>query len=223
MKGSESGVRKRYDATARYYDMALKLYALAGINQKLRKKAVSLLQLQRGDHVVELGCGTGVNFSLILESIGPEGRLTGVDISPNMLDIAQRRVVHAGWRNVELVHQDIVEYRYPGEVNGVISVGVLGYIDDCDRLIESASQAIVSGGRFVVLDGKLPDRMPGWLFDLFIRVSRPFGVTRDYFEKWTWKLVERYFGETTFESLYGGMLFLSSGRAPGKKEKRTKR
>jgi len=46
-----------------------------------RVKAVQALELQNGDAVVDIGCGTGLNFSLLEEAIGPEGTLIGVDLA----------------------------------------------------------------------------------------------------------------------------------------------
>ncbi len=137
--------------------------------------------------------------------------MIGVDLAPNMLVRARERVEREGWKNVELVQSDIAAYNFPEGVNGVLSIGVFGYIADCDRVIKAASQALVPGGRLVVMDGKRPDRLPLWVFKLIVWLSRSFGVTSDYFDKRTWESVERYFRETGFEQMYGGMLYISSG------------
>ena len=210
---SKQKIRSHYQSGARYYDFALRLYGLIGIRKAYRVKAVKLLRLQRGDSVVELGCGTGVNFPIIIEQIGPEGRLIGIDFSTKMLECARERVERAAWKNVELVQSDITEYRIPEGISGVFSMGVFGYIDDYDRLIKAASGAIVPGGRLVIMDGKQPDRLPSWVFNFIVWASRPFGVTADYFDKRTWESVQRYFRETAIEHLYGGMIYISSGTA----------
>ncbi len=80
-------------------------------------------------------------------------------------------------------------------------------------MIKAASHALVPGGRLVIMDGKRPDRLPSWVFNLIVWLSRSFGVTSDYFDKRTWESVERYFRETAFEQMYGGMLYISSGTA----------
>ena len=67
-----------------------------------RAKAVSLLGLRPGDSVVDVGCGTGLCFSEIVEQIGPSGRLLGIEPSVEMLGRAAERVARAGWGNVEL-------------------------------------------------------------------------------------------------------------------------
>lgn len=210
---SKQEIRLSYDSAAKYYDFALRLYGLIGIRKAYRSRAVQTLGLQRGNCVVELGCGTGINFPLIVEQIGPEGRLIGVDLSPRMLACAQERVERAGWKNVQLVQSDIVEYNFPEGVNGVLSIGVFGYLADCDRVIEAVSHALVPGGRLVIMDGKRPGRLPLWVFKLIVWLSRSFGVTSDYFDKRTWESVERFFRETAFEQMYGGMIYISSGTA----------
>jgi len=70
-----------YDTSVNRFDL------FSGIGFKLsawRKEAVSELNLQKGDIVVDLGCGTGLTFSLIQKKIGPSGRLFGVDLSAEM-------------------------------------------------------------------------------------------------------------------------------------------
>ncbi len=212
---SKHEVQAMYQSGAKHYEFTMQLFRLIGLRMKAyRSRAVELLRLQRGDFVVELGCGTGLNFPGILEQIGPEGRLVGVDLTPKMLTIARKRVKRSGWKNVELVHSDIAAYDFPEGVNGALSTGVFGYVAEYDRVIQTASHALVRGGRLVIVDGKQPERLPSWLFKVVLWLGRPFGATRDYFEHHTWEAVERYFRETTFEQMYGGMVYISAGTTP---------
>ena len=94
---------RRYALGAPVYDVlsgerpVYRVGRLAGINA---------LRLSPGDTVVDLGCGTGLNFPLLMERIGPGGLLVGVDRSHEMLRVAHRRVVRRGWDNVRLVGAD---------------------------------------------------------------------------------------------------------------------
>ena len=63
-----------------------------------RREAVSRLALQHGDLVVDIGCGTGLNFALLQEAIGETGRIIGVDLTDAMLEQARQRVAAHGWK-----------------------------------------------------------------------------------------------------------------------------
>lgn len=90
-----------YDLISPIYDQAIRrLYF------PYRKKAVQLLQLKSGQTVLDIGCGSGLNFELIMEAIGPQGTLIGVDFSAKMLERAQKSIDQHGWKNVYLLQKD---------------------------------------------------------------------------------------------------------------------
>jgi SAM-dependent methyltransferase len=62
---------------------------------------------------VEIGCGTGLNFGLVQERIGPTGRLLGVDLCADMLEQARQRVAARGWDNVELIRARATDFDFP--------------------------------------------------------------------------------------------------------------
>ena len=100
-------IRDLYRKRAGRYDLTANLYYLIGFRERhYRKRAVAALDLQKGDTVVELGCGTGLNFSYLQSMVGPEGKIVGVDLTDAMLARAAQRVDRHGWRNVELVQAD---------------------------------------------------------------------------------------------------------------------
>jgi demethylmenaquinone methyltransferase/2-methoxy-6-polyprenyl-1,4-benzoquinol methylase len=179
-----------------------------------RSLAVQKLSLKRGDCIIELGCGTGLNFPFIIEQIGSEGRLIGIDLTPGMLDLARVRVERADWNNVELIQSDLAAYDFPEKVNGVLATGVFGYIAEYDPIIKAISRALHSGGRLVILDGKRPEKLPSWLFKIVLKLGRPFGFTPDYFNVRPWESVKTYFQETSLEQKYGGLIYILSGTAP---------
>ncbi|MEW1808331.1 class I SAM-dependent methyltransferase [Pseudarthrobacter sp. NPDC080039] len=61
-----------------------------------------------GQQVLDIGCGTGLNFSLLQERIGASGTIVGIDRSAEMLRQARRRALAHGWQNVILVQADMV-------------------------------------------------------------------------------------------------------------------
>lgn len=110
-----------FDRRAARYDVTANLFYLAGFREfRYRKKAVEALGLHSGDRVLEPGCGTGLNFSLIQRRIGPEGRIIGVDLSGAMLQRARDRVERNGWRNVNLCEADAAEFRSSEQADAVL-------------------------------------------------------------------------------------------------------
>jgi hypothetical protein len=67
-----------YRRRARHYDFTAQLYYLAGFREwAYRERAVAALRLNPGDTVVDIGCGTGLNFMLLQEAVGSRGNHRG--------------------------------------------------------------------------------------------------------------------------------------------------
>lgn len=221
MQISKKQVEDAYQKNAKTYDLAVKIfYPLIGLKiGEYRKKAVDYLNLNNGDLVVDLGCGTGLCFPLLMEKIGPNGKLLGVDISTEMLSVAKERVKDAGWSNVELIHSDIEEFEFPTEINGLISTGVFGYLEDSTNILEKIHKSLANNGKVVIVDGKRPQKWPSFLFKLFVKLSSPYGLTESYFDNNTPEIVSRLFQNVTFEDMYGGLLYITLGEKDEKAAK----
>lgn len=70
--------------------------------EPLRREAVRLLNLQPGDTVLDLGCGTGLSLPLLAEAVGSGGRVIGLEPCPEMMGVARERVANGSWSQVEL-------------------------------------------------------------------------------------------------------------------------
>ena len=77
---------ERYRAHAEGYD------ASAARTMRLRRRTIAALKLRRGDSVLDVACGTGLSFPLLLAAVGEEGRITGVELSPDMARRARDRI-----------------------------------------------------------------------------------------------------------------------------------
>lgn len=93
--------RQAYSIGAGFYEARTRGFA------PYRRRVVERLPLRRGDAVLDVGCGTGLCFPLLLDRVGPEGTVVGVDASRPMLDLAAERTAANGWRNVHLVHAEV--------------------------------------------------------------------------------------------------------------------
>ncbi|MEJ2182953.1 MAG: class I SAM-dependent methyltransferase [Nitrospirota bacterium] len=201
-----------YRKRAGAYDLSANLYYLIGFREMhYRRKAVSLLDLKGGDTVVDLGCGTGLNFGLLRKAVGPEGRVIGVDLTPEMLERAEKRIRRNGWGNVALVQGDASDYRFPEAVRGIVSSFAITLMPEYDRIIRRGAEALVRGGRFVVLDFKRPETWPEWLVRAFVFITSPFGVTLDLAERKPWESINRYLRPMAFKEVYFGSVYISVG------------
>ncbi len=202
-----------YTRRARNYDFTANLYYLIGLREwRQRHLAVKDLRLKQGDTVVEIGCGTGLNFGLFQRHIGPAGRVIGVDLTPAMLEQASRRVARRGWKNVELVQSDAASYVFPENVTGVFSSYALSLMPDCGRVVDNAAQKLANGGHMVVLDLKVPDGTPRWLYKLALPLVRPFAVKTDFRLLRPWDTIRdalhRNFEIISEKSFYLGVIYI---------------
>ena len=177
-------------------------------------QAVDALGIEAGDTVVDLACGTGLNFERILERAGPTGRIIGVDLTAAMLDRARERVARHGWTNVELVHSDVAAYAFPSGVQRIISTAGITLVPEYDLVVARSAKALASGGRLVIYDFKIPDDWPEWRIQIQMRIRARFGQTRDLGERRPWESIARHFPVHTMEELYAGLAFLSVGEKP---------
>ena len=205
-------VQNIYRKRAGLYDLTANFYYLIGFReQHYRQRAVEFLRLKKGDVVVEIGCGTGLNFPLLQRRLGPEGKIIGVDLTDRMLEQAQRRVIRQGWNNVELICMDAARFVFPPGVNGILSTFALTLIPGLDRIIRTGSASLAPGGRFVILDLKKPENASLWLTSLMVRLTAPFGVSLDLADRHPWESVKKYCPVTFCEEFFFGFVYLSVG------------
>jgi demethylmenaquinone methyltransferase/2-methoxy-6-polyprenyl-1,4-benzoquinol methylase len=216
MDSTRKHVIERYRDRARHYDLTANLYYLLGFREwAYRREAIQALRLRPGDTVVEIGCGTGLNFPLIQQAIGPEGRIVGIDLTDAMLTQAQRRIEAKGWRNVDLVEADALSFHFPAGVNAILSAFALSLVPECGSVITRASTALAPGGRCVVLDLKVPNRAPDWLVRALLPIVRPFVVTEDVIARRPWNVIRTAMRASLIDcawvELFFGFAFLSAG------------
>jgi demethylmenaquinone methyltransferase/2-methoxy-6-polyprenyl-1,4-benzoquinol methylase len=220
------GTRERLIATyrkkAKHYDVTSRFYPAPGYPQRAyRLRAVRALGLRPGDCVVDIACGTGLNFALIQDVIGPEGRIVGVDLTDAMLAQAERRIETNGWSNVSLVHADAAEFAFPDRVDAIVSTYALTQVPACGAVIARGAAALRGDGRLVVLDLKAPENAPRWLAQLGTAVARPFGSIDQWVARRPWEEIRATMHETladvAWNELFGGTAFLAvgSGRQSG--------
>lgn len=130
-----------------------------------RRAARLALDLKPGDRVLDVACGTGLNFPHLRELVDERGKVVGVDLTPAMLDIARKMIVKNGWTNVEVHEADAANLPFPDtSFDKVIVSFALIIIPDYVRAIEQVRRVLVPGGRFVAVEMRSGiHSLPAWL------------------------------------------------------------
>ena len=210
-----------YRKKAKHYDITSRLYPVPGYPQRTQRlRAVRALRLRPGNTVVDMACGTGLNFALLEKVVGPGGRIIGVDLTDAMLARAQDRIKKNGWSNVSLVQADAADFDFPAEVNAVLSTYALSQVPECAEVIAHGAAALSGGGRWVVLDLKVPDNTPGWLAQLGTATVRPFAFIDEWIMRRPWEAIRAAMREElsdlSWTELFFGTAFLAAGSAPSR-------
>jgi arsenite methyltransferase len=113
----------------------------------------SLGALQPGERVLDLGCGAGTDTLVAAQMVGPEGSVTGIDMTPEMLAKARTSAGEMGAENVEFVASEAERLPFPdASFDVVISNGVIDLVPDKDAVFSEIFRVLTPGGRIQIAD-----------------------------------------------------------------------
>jgi ubiquinone/menaquinone biosynthesis C-methylase UbiE len=214
--GTREHLIETYRKKARHYDVTSRLYPAPGYPQRAQRlRTVQALGLRAGDTVIDMACGTGLNFQLLQQAVGPGGRIIGVDLTDAMLARAQDRVKANGWGNVSLVQADAAGYDFPPDADAILSTYALTQVPECAQVIAHGTRALPAGGRWAVLDLKVPSSTPAWLAQLGTATVRPFAAIDQWITRRPWETIRAAMQEEltdfSWTELFFGTAFLAAG------------
>jgi SAM-dependent methyltransferase len=118
-----------------FHDLTLQLFRLAG--------------LERGMHILDIGCGLGDVAFLAAEIVGPEGLVIGVDRSPEAIALAQERASAARLTNMRFMVQDVSELILDEPVDAIVGRLILMYLTNPSLVINRLLDNLSPGGTVV--------------------------------------------------------------------------
>jgi SAM-dependent methyltransferase len=125
---------------------------------------VALASLRPGEAVLDLGSGGGIDCFLAARRVGPEGKVIGVDMTPEMIHLARENAQKSGLRNVEFRLGEIENLPLGNDsVDAAISNCVINLSPDKERVFREIYRVLKRGGRMmvsdIIIDGELPERV----------------------------------------------------------------
>jgi ubiquinone/menaquinone biosynthesis C-methylase UbiE len=180
--------------------------------RSLRQEAVRLLQLKPGDRVLDAGCGPGGSFPYLLDAVGPSGEVIGVEISPEMVTSARKRIEKNRWRNVQTIESAAETAKLSGLFDGLLMLGAPD-IYASPQALNNLLPHLSSHARIVAFGGKLSHRAFG-------KVLNP--LFRSMFQKLSfastpglayepWSLLKNRVHELHIQEQFLGWMFLAYG------------
>ncbi len=209
-----------YTTFAPFYD------ALSGewpVYRVGRVRGIRALHPAPGDQILDVGCGTGLNFALLQRRIGKTGRIVGIDSSAAMLRQARRRVRARGWTNVVLVQADaqtmtttdlssaLQQQDARPTADGALATYSLSLMPHWLTAFDHLCSALVPGGAVCVVDMQRPlgaARVLGWLAEAACRLGGS-DITAH-----PWTAVEEQCSDVVVDQARGGHLQIRAGRLP---------
>jgi ubiquinone/menaquinone biosynthesis C-methylase UbiE len=154
---------------AKFYDSAVSLVSL-GKEQDIRAMTIELASLQPGERVLDVGCGTGSLTLAAKKQVGITGQVVGIDASPEMIEIAQRKASQSSM-NVTFQLGLIEDIPYPNQTFDLVLSSMMFHHlpeDDLKRqAIEQMYRVLKPGGYLVIVDVEPPNN---WLHRIFYPV-----------------------------------------------------
>ena len=196
-----------YDAFANFYDASLD-----STYREHRKQALAALAPEPGMTIVDVGCGTGASLPVLVEAVGPTGRVVGVDASAGMLRKAEARVRRNGWQNVQL--REVGSEHAPaalGRIDRVHCFLSLSVIDTWREVLAGWWQALAPGGRFVIADVHNPAPGP---YAKLVEVIASASLPRKSWEPLAERCQDFNLAWQPSSWSLGGKFFVASGTKP---------
>lgn len=233
-KDKATYVRDTFNSIAGHYDLMNSLMSL-GMDKRWRRIAVQRVGAKPGMHILDVCCGTGQLSMELGKAVGAEGKVTGLDFSQNMLDVAKDTLIQSPNRDhIQFVQGDAMKLPFLDHTFDGVTVGWgLRNLPDLREGIREMARVVKPGGKVVSLDMAKPS-FPGfkqayWLYfeklvplmgKIWAKKSSAYQYLHDSAREFPSQqelvriFVECGLIETRFDNLAGGVVAVVTGAKP---------
>lgn len=186
--------------------------------KSLREKAVGLLNLQTGNRVLDVGCGSGASFPNLIRAVGTGGEVVGVEISSEFVTNAEKRVEKNNWKNIEIIEASAQTAKLTGKFDGLLMMAAPD-VYASEEALKNIFPHLKQGARVVIFGGKTSESRIGKLLSPILKTALAnFSFpTTPSIDDAPWKLLAKYVGKLEIEEYFFGVMFLASGSVTVKK------
>lgn len=156
-ENKERYVRDMFNSIAKRYDLLNTIMSL-GMDTYWRKFTVKTSGVSTGGNALDICCGTGMLVYELSKVVGPQGKVTGLDFSEEMLLVAKKRVIELNLNNVKLIQGNAMDLPFPENTFDCVTVGWgLRNVPDISQVIAQMVKVVKPGGKIVSLDMAKPN------------------------------------------------------------------
>jgi demethylmenaquinone methyltransferase / 2-methoxy-6-polyprenyl-1,4-benzoquinol methylase len=155
-----------------------------------RKDTMKRMDVQPGQHALDVCCGTGDWTIALAEAVGPQGKVVGLDFSQNMLKIGEQKVKQRQLHQVSLIHGNAMELPFEDNSFDYVTIGFgLRNVPDYMQVLKEMNRVLKPGGKAVCLETSQPELI-GFkqAYRLYFRYIMPlFGkVFAKSYQEYSW-------------------------------------
>ncbi|MCM3440804.1 demethylmenaquinone methyltransferase [Metabacillus halosaccharovorans] len=155
-----------------------------------RKETMKRMNVKKGQSALDVCCGTADWSIALANAVGPEGSVTGLDFSQNMLKVGQQKVQQLGLQNVNLIHGNAMQLPFKDHSFDFVTIGFgLRNVPDYMQVLKEMNRVLKPGGKAVCLETSKPS-LPVFkqFFFIYFRYVMPlFGkVFAKSYNEYSW-------------------------------------
>jgi SAM-dependent methyltransferase len=182
-----------------------------GFIKPVRQKAIMLLNLKRGNRVLDAGCGSGGSFPYLIKSIGETGEIVGVDISPQTIRNTKNRITKNNWKNIHMLEGAAQSVDLFGSFDGLLMFAAPD-VYASEQALSNIFPHLKINSRVVIFGAKISTKRFGWILNGLLQLAiNKLSSSTPRLNPEPWKIVEKKLHDFYVEEYFFGWMFLAYG------------